>query len=158
MTQPLQLGRPYEVKSTTPSLTITDVVDAQLIFNPTLHEHHGGKSRYATYTIGDDDTRITLKTTDSAALGWITGMTVSAVSISFAATETEITALGAQGATITQAAGTIVATVSSMKVISPVKVSNGCDGKPAEFDVEFKACQSGTGADPTMTFDLVLST
>ncbi len=153
MPQFSQFGRPKQVAMTTPALTIGDIMSLENNFDPELHEHFTG--RFPRYTIGNDDTRVRFKTTDIAALGLVKGMKCAAVACQFEGTATAIDATGA----ITKATGTIGFTISDMEVLSALKIEKGeQDGAPGEIEVELRACvNEGTGADPTITFDVSLT-
>lgn len=156
MAQFKQLGAPTECKTTTPAVTITDIVDLEFNFDPDMPEHFGSK-RFPRYTIGNDNSRVILRTTDVAALGWFKGMEVTALSATFEATVSGISALGAQGATLTKDSGTFVFTISTARVISAFRISNGGGGQPAEYQVEFRAAiKEADGTDPTLTVDVTL--
>ena len=157
MAQFKQLGSPTECKTTSPAITIADIVDLEFSFDPDLAEHFGGSQRFPRYTIGNDNTTVTLRTTDVAALGWHKGLEATALSVTYAATISAISAIGAQGATLTQDAGTIIFTISNVRVVSATRVSNGAGGAPAEYQVTFRAAVvESTGAAPTLTFDVTV--
>ena len=154
MAQFTQFGRPVSCASTTPAISITDVVDLDLSFDPELHEHFGGSNRFPRYTIGNDNTTIKLTTTDIAALGWVKGMEAATLVCTFEATST----LTANTGAVTKGSGTIGLTISNARVIESTRVKNGANGQPGEIEVTFRAAiVESSGVEPTLTIDFTMA-
>lgn len=152
-----QVGSPTQVATASPAITITDIMDLEFSFDPDMAEHFGGSQRFPRYTIGNDNTTVTLRTSDVAALGWHKGLECTALTVTYAATVSGISAIGAQGPTLTQDAGTIIFTISTVRVVSALRVSNGAGGAPAEYSVTFRAAvKESDGTAPTLTFDVTV--
>lgn len=145
-----QVGAPLSVVMTTPALTINDIMEGSFKFDPELNEHFAGKSRFPRYTIGNDNTTITFKTTDKAAIAaLIKGMEAAGVAITFKGTYTGVDAEG----TVTQSTVQVTATISNMRVVEAIEVKNDSDKKPAEFEITLRAAaKESDGADPTIEF------
>lgn len=146
-----QLGSPYSVTIGTPSLTVDDLVDAGHNFDPELHEHFNGKSRFVRFSIGNDNTTINFTTTDKATIAaLIKGMEVQTVKLTFKGTYTNVSSTAPA---VTQSAVEVSATISTMKVVEAVEVTNNSDKAPAQFAFTLRACQKESdGSDPTIAF------
>jgi hypothetical protein len=148
-----QLQAPFLFSSTSPSASIDDLLDATWNFDPEMHEHFSGSSRFPMFTIGNDNTTISIKTTDNQAHSkFIKGMQVTDATIKFKVPVTAVD-LGISGPTLTQDTKIYGFKISNCRVVDPVKVGNNADKKPGEFDLMFRAARVvSTGADPTITF------
>lgn len=150
-----QLSSPYEFVSTTPSATISDVIDAEWNFDPEMNEHWNGASVYPRFTIGNHKVNLKVKTSDVQGFTkFIKGMEVTDAEIKF---KSPITVYGLSGnqASMTQASTVRGFKISTTRVVEAVKVSNGADKKPAEFEVTFQAAvKESDGSDPSITLDL----
>lgn len=147
-----QLGAPKSVAMTAPALTITDLTEAGFNFDPELHEHFSGNSRFPRYTIGNDNTTISFTTSDKAAIAaLIKGLEVAGVTLTFGGTYTSVAATGS----VTQSSVEVTATISSMRVVEAVEVtSSGSDKTPATFAITLRAAaKESDGAEPTIVFD-----
>lgn len=150
MAQFEQLGSPFSLAISAPALTISDVMDASFNFDPELHEHFSGSSRFPRYTIGNDNTTIKFKTSDKAAIAaLVKGMEASDVTLLFKGTFTGVTSAPA----LTQSTAQVSATISNMRVIEAVEISNDSEKKPAEFEFTLRAAaKEADGLDPTIAF------
>ena len=146
-----QLGAPYSIVMTTPALTVDDLVEAGFNFDPDLNEHFNGKSRFPRYTIGNDNTTITFTTTDkAAAAALLKGMEVAGVVLTMKGTYPGVSA----GPSVTQSSVEVTATISVMRVVEAVEISNSSDSKePAQFQFTLRAAaKESDGTLPTITF------
>lgn len=152
MAQFTQVGRPKQFVTTTPTLTITDIMDAEISLDRELHEHFGGSNRFPRYTIGNDNTQIKFTTSDFAAVTNLTkGLEVTAAQLTF---EAPVTGIAVDG-TITQASGTIGLTISTARVIEVVAVKNTATGEPAAYEITLRAAiKESDGTAPTLTVDV----
>lgn len=150
-----QLGSPFSLVMTTPALTINDLMDASFKFDPELQEHFGGGSRYPRFTIGNDNSEIKFKTSDRAVIAaLVKGMECAGVTLLYKGTFTGASATP----TVTQGSAEVSATISTMRVVEAVEVSNDSDKKPAEFEITLRpAIKEADGADPTITFSFAAS-
>lgn len=151
MAQFNQLGSPFSLVFTTPALTINDLVEASFDFDPELHEHFRGSSRFVRYTIGNDNTTITFQTSDKAAIAaLIKGMEVGGVTLTFKGTYTGVEDTDP---TVTQSDEQVSATISTMMVIEREPISNNADKSPAMFSFTLRACEKESdGSAPTIAF------
>jgi hypothetical protein len=132
MSQFTQLGRPKEFKTTTPSVTITDVLEATLKRSSEQNKHYGNK-RFPRITIGNDNSELTIKTSDVAALqNFFDGLEVLQVEVDYLGTDSTN---DIDGVTTTNA-GTYKYTCTVMRVEGAVEVQPAADGKPAEFTIK----------------------
>lgn len=147
-----QLASPKELTIGTPALTVTDLVSASINFDPELHEHFAGNSRFPHYVIGNDNTTMKFKTTDRSVLAkLIKGMEVKTVALKFAG---PVKAVASTTPTYTSDTSDITASISCMRVTEAIEVSAESDKKPAEFEITLRAAKDiETNADPTITFN-----
>lgn len=155
MAQFSQFGRPKLCSTGTPAISIADVVDLEISLGAEMNDHFGGTNRQPRYSIGNDATKITLTTTDTAALGWVKGMQCTTLTCQFEGTATSVSAAGAVSKGTANTVGIIV---SNVRVAEAVEIKSSSDGKPGEIKVVFEpAIVETTGAEPTITYDTTFS-
>ena len=146
MTLPDELGRAKSCAMSTPSITLTDLLSMDLEPDHESHEHTGNK-RFKRTNIGNDATKLVVKTTDAAVLALRKDAVVTSVTAIWRSVDRGVDANNLA----TGAADYVTFTCSAMRVAEAVKIAGGGDGKAAEYDVTLEACQTAAGADPTMT-------
>lgn len=146
-----QVGSPYSIVMTTPAITITDLMDASFEFNPEMHDHFNGNSRFPRFTMGNDDSTIKFKTSDIAAIAALTkGMEVAGVVLLFKATFSKV---DDTAPTLTQGSVEVSAVISIMRVTDAVPIKNDSDKKPAEFEFTLRPAKAeADDADPTIAY------
>lgn len=149
-----QYGRPVSVACTTPAITVTDLTDLDVAFDPELIEHVGGASRFPRYTVGTDNTTISFTTTDVAALGFVKGMECSTIAAKFEGPDTVVNNAGVR----TKTSGEIGLTLSNARVVEALRMQNDPTGKPGEIRVVLRAAVvESSGSDPTITVDVSMA-
>lgn len=153
-----QVGKAKQLTVSSPDVTITDLLTGVANFDPELILHWGGNTRYPRYVIGNDNTTITVTTSDANAfIKLAKGIECTTVKLEIEAPYYNVL-IPIQGNQVTQNSGSIVVglTISNARVDEAIQISGGgMDGKPAEFSIKFRAAKvESTGADPTLTFDV----
>lgn len=152
-----QFGRPLSC-TVTGGPTITDLISVETTFDPELHEHFGGggaAGRFPRITVGNDNSRIKIKTTDIAALGCVKGMQFTSVTVTFEATATSVANTGAVSL---GSANTIGMTLAPVRVVSSFQITNEATGQPGEIEVEFRVSNlESDGTAGAVTIDATLA-
>lgn len=146
-----QLSSPQDVTIGTPAATIEDLIDASINFDPEMHEHFNGKSRFPHFVIGNDNTTLKFKTTDRSVIAKLAkGMEVKNVVLKF---KGPTIAVSGTAPAYTSDGTIITATISCMRVVEAIEITNDAEKKAAEFEVTLRAAvDSSTGDDPTIAF------
>ncbi len=154
MAQYNQLGRPLLVSSASPSISIRDIKDCKVSVGHKMNDHRSGDSRYMRGSVGQDESKVTLTTTNMAALGWVCGMEVTNLAIALKGPGATVSSAGV----VTDQTTAVGYTCTNCRVTSPFKVSAKGDGTPAEFELEFTpAIVEATDVDPVTALSLSYS-
>lgn len=133
---------------TTPAVTFSDIISMELEPDHESHEHTGNR-RFKRVNIGNDATKLTLKTTDAAVQkNFYKDLIVAGVTAIWRSVDRSVDINGAASG----AADYATFTCTSMRVVEAVKVAASGDGKAQEFDLVLEPCQTSAGADPVMTY------
>ena len=147
MAQFSQLGRPKSFETTTPALKIEDLLEMEVTLDHEAHKHFGN-NRFPRKTIGNDATRIRIKTTDVRVVAnYHKSKEVAGITCTWEGTASTIDENG--DVTVNPGTYTFECTVGS--VAEAVKITPAADGKPAEFEVTFEpAIKESDGTAPTV--------
>lgn len=143
------LGRPKSFVTTTPAVTINDLLQGSTIRLDHESHRHFGNRRHPRTTIGNDNTRITIVTTDIAAYqNFHKDREVGGLTMEFELPAELISELGVAN----PEAGSITITVSNARVDEAVELAPNDDGSPGQFTVSFyPSIKQADGTAPTIT-------
>lgn len=144
----VQIGRPKTFTLGTPAVTCKDLMSLKLDPSANIIKHFG-HNRFPHVLVGNDETKLTLQTTDRAIIANVNkGEIVATVTAVWQSVDTSLsgTSLAASGA-----ADSITFTCTTMLVDEVVTIDAKPDGSPAEISLVLIPCIAANGTAPTIS-------